>query len=121
MSLAGRMMLGAEAYQVVPVACLPPQPPHQPAVACLTRHPNTHTTWAAATTTNYGNYHSPYHGHYGAIHGLTAPPPLMQSKLLSDSPPVSKCPSVPLPQLSRTSFHVGYYVPPSVEPGDLYG
>lgn len=119
MSLGGRMMLGAEAYQVVPVACLQPQPPHQPAVACLTRHPNTHTTWAATTT--YANYLQPYHGHYGAMHGLAAPPPLMQSKLLSDSPPVPKCPSVPLPQLSRTSFHVGYYVPPSVEPGDLYG
>lgn len=114
------MMLGAETYQVVPVACFPTQPGHQSAVACLARHPNTHTTWAATTTT-YGSYHPPFQGHYGAIPALTAPPQLMQSKLSSDSPPVSKCPSVPLPQLSRTSFHVGYYVPPSVEPGDLYG
>lgn len=113
-------MLGAEAYQVVPVACIQPQPSHQPAVACFTRHPNTHTTWAA-TTTSYGGYHQPYHGPYAAVQGITAPPQILHAKLPSDSPPASKCPSVPLPQLSRTSFHVGYYVPPSVEPGDLYG
>ncbi|CAL4119027.1 unnamed protein product, partial [Meganyctiphanes norvegica] len=33
----------------------------------------------------------------------------------------SPCPLVPVPQLSRASFHVGYYVPPSIEPGDPYG
>lgn len=113
--------MGAEAYQVVPVACLPPHLPHQPAMACLTRQPNTHTSWATTTTT-YGGYHPAYQGPYNTMHSLTTPPALMQKKPTSGSPPASKkCPSVPLPQLSRTSFHVGYYVPPSVEPGDLYG
>lgn len=32
-----------------------------------------------------------------------------------------RCPSVPFPHLPHASFHVGYYVPPSVEPGDPYG
>lgn len=121
MSLGGRMMMGAEAYQMVPVACLPPQLPHQPTMACLPRQPSTHTSWAT-TTTAYGGFHPPYQGPYNAMHSLTTPSALMQKKVISGSPPDSKkCPSVPLPQLSRTSFHVGYYVPPSVEPGDLYG
>ena len=90
-------------------------------MACLTRQPNTHTTWATATTT-YGGFHPPYQGHYNTMPNLTAPHTLMHKKLADNSALSSKkCPSVPLPQLSRTSFHVGYYVPPSVEPGDLYG
>ncbi|KAG0730411.1 Receptor-transporting protein 3 [Chionoecetes opilio] len=122
MSLGGRIMMGAEAYQVVPVACLPPQFPHQLAMACLTRQPNSHTSWAAPNTAPYGGFHPPYQGPYSPVPNLTAPPALIQKRPASGSPPVSKkCPSVPLPQLSRTSFHVGYYVPPSVEPGDLYG
>ncbi|XP_063887459.1 receptor-transporting protein 3-like isoform X1 [Scylla paramamosain] len=121
MSLGGRMMISPEAYHMVPIPCLPPHLAHQPPMACLTRQPNTHTAWATATTT-YGGFHPPYQGHYNTMPSLTAPHTLMHKKLTDNSAPTSKkCPSVPLPQLSRTSFHVGYYVPPSVEPGDLYG
>ena len=121
MSLDGRMMIGTEAYQVMPVPCLPSQIPQQPAMACLTRQPNTHTSWATTTTT-YRGFHPPYQELYNAVPNLAATSTMMQKKLTNDSPPAfKKCPSVPLPQLYRTSFHVGYYVPPSVEPGDLYG
>ncbi|KAK7070120.1 hypothetical protein SK128_003254 [Halocaridina rubra] len=32
-----------------------------------------------------------------------------------------RCPYVPLPNLTDASFSIGYYVPPSVVPGDPYG
>ncbi|KAK4309980.1 hypothetical protein Pmani_018447 [Petrolisthes manimaculis] len=44
-----------------------------------------------------------------------------QRKVSAPPPATAHCPTVPLPQLSRTSFHIGYYVPPAVEPGDPYG
>lgn len=31
------------------------------------------------------------------------------------------CPIVPLPKMPTSSFQVGYYVPPKVDPGDPYG
>lgn len=124
MSVSGQVMMGGGECQMVPVACLAPQPPF----ACMGHPPTTHTTWTTSASPTYGGVHSAYMagGGYSGV-GMAGTSRVgvgLLQRNVSAAPPAAfaqQCPTVPLPQLSRTSFHVGYYVPPAVEPGDPYG
>ncbi|KAK3854259.1 hypothetical protein Pcinc_039251 [Petrolisthes cinctipes] len=121
MSVRGQVMLDGGECQLVPVACLAPQP----SFACLGHPPNTHTTWTTSAGLTYGNVQSTYMtGGYSSVRMASTSRVdvgVIQRKVSAPPPATAHCPTVPLPQLSRTSFHVGYYVPPAVEPGDPYG
>lgn len=124
MSVSGQVMMGRGGCQMVPVACLAPQPPF----ACMGHPPTTCTTWTTPASLTYDSAHSAYMagGGYSGV-GMAGPSKVGVGLLRSNmsaapsAAAAQQCPTVPLPQLSRTSFHVGYYVPPAVEPGDPYG
>ncbi|XP_069186000.1 receptor-transporting protein 3 isoform X2 [Procambarus clarkii] len=117
MSMGGRVMVGGEACQILPLACIPPP---QPPLLCLGQLPTPHTTWS--TTSTFGSPHPHFPSAHSSVRVARAPTVgVVHKEKPAGTFPPAQCPTVPLPQLSRASFHVGYYVPPSVEPGDPYG
>ncbi|XP_071548365.1 uncharacterized protein [Panulirus ornatus] len=128
MSMGGRVVMGGMSCQMISLPYLPPQLPPPPAVGqAVTSHtswPNALTSWSATIT--HRNLHPHHHSPYRTVSVSGAPVVSLLQKTGRSAPSDAHChtvhcPTVPMPQLSRASFHVGYYVPPSVKPGDPYG
>lgn len=99
-------------------ACVGQAQPLPP--ACHTTAATSYAPWSLVST--LGELQPPVQHEYGAhVDGGIAAMAQIQKKMVASGSASPQCPPVPLPQLSRSSFHVGYYVPPSVEPGDPYG
>ncbi|XP_037799238.1 receptor-transporting protein 3-like [Penaeus monodon] len=109
---------GDRSHPVVSFACVGQPHPLLPPACHATIA--SHAPWSSVST--LGELQSPVQHAYGAhVDVSITATPQIQKKMVASGSASPQCPLVPLPQLSRSSFHVGYYVPPSVEPGDPYG
>ncbi|KAK8726837.1 hypothetical protein OTU49_010085 [Cherax quadricarinatus] len=116
MSMSRSLLVGEKACQLMPLACFPLQ---LPTMLCLGQPLPTRNPWSI--TSSFGSIHPHLPSAYSVVGVPRLPTMGVMQKTAPDTLPPAQCPTVPLPQLSRASFHVGYYVPPSVEPGDPYG